>query len=85
MILKRILSGVAVAAVVAVVTPAMAAPKAATSKAPVAVFASQASVDAVGRKVAAWQLAHMDNFDYVPVNAFRKDTAAPRDWIQAAV
>jgi unsaturated rhamnogalacturonyl hydrolase len=26
----------------------------------------------------------MDNFDYVPVNAFRKDTEAPRDWIQAA-
>jgi rhamnogalacturonyl hydrolase YesR len=84
MILKRILSGVAVATIVAGVTPAVAAPKAPTQKAPVVAFASQASVDAVGRKVAAWQLAHLDNFDYVPVNAFRKDTAAPRDWIQAA-
>jgi unsaturated rhamnogalacturonyl hydrolase len=38
----------------------------------------------IGAKVADWQLSHMDNFDYVPVNAFRSDTAAPRDWIQAA-
>lgn len=45
---------------------------------------SAASVDAAARKVAAWQLAHMDNFDYVPVTSFRKDTEAPRDWVQAA-
>jgi unsaturated rhamnogalacturonyl hydrolase len=43
-----------------------------------------AAVLATGAKVADWQLSHMDNFDYVPVNAFRRDTAAPRDWIQAA-
>ncbi|MDR7230085.1 rhamnogalacturonyl hydrolase YesR [Caulobacter sp. BE264] len=45
---------------------------------------SAASVDTAARKVAAWQLAHMDNFDYVPVTSFRKDTEAPRDWVQAA-
>lgn len=45
---------------------------------------SAASIDAAARKVAAWQLAHMDNFDYVPVTSFRKDTEAPRDWVQAA-
>ena len=39
---------------------------------------------AIGAKVADWQLSHLDNFDYVPVNAFRRDTAEPRDWIQAA-
>ncbi|MBO9708437.1 MAG: glycoside hydrolase family 88 protein [Caulobacter sp.] len=38
---------------------------------------------AEGVRVADWQLAHMDNFDYVPVSAFRKDTEARRDWIQA--
>ncbi len=45
---------------------------------------SDASASIVGAKVADWQLSHMDNFDYVPVTAFRRDTAAPRDWIQAA-
>lgn len=45
---------------------------------------SPVSVDATARRVAAWQLAHMDNFDYVPVTSFRKDTEAPRDWVQAA-
>lgn len=48
------------------------------------VSVSAASVDATARRVAAWQLAHMDNFDYVPVTSFRKDTEAPRDWVQAA-
>lgn len=38
----------------------------------------------VGSQVADWQLSHMSNFDYVPENAFRRDTEAPRDWIQAA-
>jgi len=39
---------------------------------------------AVGVKVADWQLHHLDNFDYIPANEFRRDTAAPRDWVQAA-
>jgi rhamnogalacturonyl hydrolase YesR len=39
---------------------------------------------AVGTKVADWQLSHMDNFDYVPLTAFRRDTEARRDWVQAA-
>ena len=45
---------------------------------------TDASVLAVGARVADWQLSHMDNFDYVPDAAFRHDTRAPRDWIQAA-
>jgi rhamnogalacturonyl hydrolase YesR len=51
---------------------------------PASARASATAVDAAARKVAAWQLAHMDNFDYVPVTSFRKDTEAPRDWVQAA-
>ena len=43
-----------------------------------------AAVLAVGARVADWQLSHMDDFKYVPDPAFRHDTAAPRDWIQAA-
>ncbi|MET0535566.1 MAG: glycoside hydrolase family 88 protein [Steroidobacter sp.] len=38
----------------------------------------------IGSQVAEWQLSHMSNFDYVPESAFRRDTEAPRDWIQAA-
>jgi unsaturated rhamnogalacturonyl hydrolase len=38
----------------------------------------------VGSKVADWQLAHMDNFDYVPLEAHRQDSQSPRDWVQAA-
>lgn len=34
------------------------------------------------RRVADWQLAHMDGFDYVAT--FRNQAADPRDWIQAA-
>jgi len=45
---------------------------------------ANAAVLAAGAHVADWQLAHMDNFDYVPVSQFRRDTEAPRDWIQAA-
>jgi unsaturated rhamnogalacturonyl hydrolase len=43
-----------------------------------------ASVLAVGGRVADWQLSHMDNFDYVPVSAHRHDAESPRDWVQAA-
>src|SRR6478752_10070012 len=52
---------------------------AATAKAP-----ANAAVLAAGARVADWQLAHMDNFDYIPASQFRRDTEAPRDWIQAA-
>jgi unsaturated rhamnogalacturonyl hydrolase len=45
---------------------------------------ASASTIAVGRRVADWQLAHMDNFDYVSTEAHRHDTQSPRDWIQAA-
>src|SRR6266404_5831394 len=38
----------------------------------------------VGRKVADWQLSHIDNFDYIPAGAHRLDTEGRRDWIQAA-
>jgi unsaturated rhamnogalacturonyl hydrolase len=79
MTLKTLLKA---AAAVAILTGAAAPATAAQKPATVSVPAS--SVDAAGRKVAAWQLGHMDNFDYVPVSAFRKDTEAPRDWIQAA-
>jgi unsaturated rhamnogalacturonyl hydrolase len=43
-----------------------------------------ASALTVGTRVADWQLAHMDNFDYVPDSAHRRETESPRDWIQAA-
>ncbi len=39
---------------------------------------------AVGERVADWQLSHLDNFDYIPASQFRRDSAAPRNWIQAA-
>jgi rhamnogalacturonyl hydrolase YesR len=42
------------------------------------------SVLAAGRKVADWQLSHMDNFDYIPADSHRLDTEGRRDWIQAA-
>jgi len=45
---------------------------------------TDAAVLAIGARVADWQLSHMDDFGYVPNPAFRHDTAAPRDWIQAA-
>jgi len=43
-----------------------------------------AEVLAIGAKVADWQLRHLDNFDYIPAKEFRRETAAPRDWVQAA-
>ena len=36
----------------------------------------------LGRKVAAWQLAHMDRFDYVHAHP---KTADPRGWVQGAL
>ncbi|HEY6927905.1 MAG TPA: glycoside hydrolase family 88 protein [Steroidobacteraceae bacterium] len=53
-----------------------------TSLAPAS--SSHARILAIGAKVADWQLAHLGNFDYIPENQFRRDTAAPRDWVQAA-
>jgi unsaturated rhamnogalacturonyl hydrolase len=38
----------------------------------------------LGAKVADWQLSHLSRFDYVPESAFRHDTEATRNWIQAA-
>lgn len=43
-------------------------------------MAAQAS--ALGRKVAAWQLAHMDNFDYTHGH---RATPDPRGWVQGAL
>ena len=36
----------------------------------------------LGRRVADWQLAHMDSFDYTH---FHRYTADPRGWIQGAL
>ena len=38
----------------------------------------------LGAHVADWQLDHMSRFDYVPLEAHRRDTESPRDWVQAA-
>lgn len=74
-----LLAGAALAAPMSACATPPARAKAASTKA-----VADKAVLAQGARVADWQLAHMDNFDYVPVTAFRKDTAAPRDWIQAA-
>jgi len=58
--------------VLAASRPAVARPVAAAKVAPELALAG---------KVANWQLAHMDSFDYV--TSFRRDTEAPRDWVQA--
>ena len=42
------------------------------------------SVLVAGRKVADWQLSHMDTYDYIPAGRHRVDTEGRRDWIQAA-
>lgn len=39
---------------------------------------------ALGAHVADWQLAHMTRFDYITLEAHRRDTESPRDWVQAA-
>src|SRR5258708_1543547 len=46
--------------------------------------APEASALATGARVADWQLSHLDHFDYIPPTAFRRDTEARRDWIEAA-
>ena len=71
------------AAIAGALMSGAAAPALAAQR-PAVVGVPASAVDAAGRKVAAWQLAHMDKFDYVPVTSFRKDTEAPRDWVQAA-
>jgi len=52
-------------------------PQVQTAAAPVATQAVQ-----MGRRVAAWQLAHMDRFDYVHPHP---KTADPRGWVQGAL
>ena len=78
MMLRRLLG--ALLATAAVLGPLQAC--AATPAKPV--VAAQPSALVEGARVADWQLSHMDNFDYVPASQFRRDTEAPRDWIQAA-
>jgi unsaturated rhamnogalacturonyl hydrolase len=41
------------------------------------------SAQNVGARAAAWQLSHMDNFDYIPLS-HREKTASPRWWMQGA-
>jgi unsaturated rhamnogalacturonyl hydrolase len=48
---------------------------------PVAAAKRSAPELVLAGRVADWQLAHMDSFDYV--TTFRRDTEAPRDWVQA--
>jgi rhamnogalacturonyl hydrolase YesR len=43
---------------------------------------SSPDAETIGNKVADWQLAHMDRFDYV--RTFRDQTEEPASWIQAA-
>ena len=43
---------------------------------------ADASVLAIGGRVADWQLSHLSHFDYV--STFRRDTEATRGWVQAA-
>jgi unsaturated rhamnogalacturonyl hydrolase len=62
----------------------IAAGVAAAVLSPLEVRAGDPSVLAIGSRVADWQLAHMDRFDYVPAAAFRADTDATRGWVQAA-
>lgn len=38
----------------------------------------------VGARVADWQLNHMGQFNYVALEADRRDTESPRGWVQAA-
>jgi rhamnogalacturonyl hydrolase YesR len=53
-------------------------------KPPTPAAASPAATQAValGRQVAAWQLAHLDRFDYVHAHP---KTADPRGWVQGAL
>lgn len=44
---------------------------------------SESQALALAGRVADWQLAHMDDFTYIPASQFRDHAAAPRDWIQA--
>ena len=45
---------------------------------------TDAAALAIGARVADWQLSRMDHFEYVRDPASRPETAAPRDWVQAA-
>lgn len=78
MMLRRLLG--TLLATVAVMGPLGAC--AATPPKPAATALAPALAE--GARVADWQLSHMDNFDYIPASQFRRDTEAPRDWVQAA-
>ncbi|AWB66153.1 family 88 glycosyl hydrolase [Saccharobesus litoralis] len=43
---------------------------------------TQVAAHDIGQRVAQWQLAHLDNFDYL-AERYRIGTAEPRNWIQA--
>src|SRR5688572_23124065 len=60
-----------------VVTTAVAGPKPASGQTAMPVQALT-----LGRKVAAWQLSHMDNFDYTHGH---RATPDPRGWVQGAL
>ena len=57
--------------------------RAAAEGTPKKAMASSAALN-IGARVANWQLNHLRRFDYVPESAYRHDTEATRDWIQAA-
>jgi len=71
-------------AILSAATTLVPAASAASSSCKAEAAVDETSVLAIGEKVADWQLSHLGNFDYVPDSAFRSQTAAPRDWIQAA-
>jgi len=84
---RRLTGALLAAAALLGALPACAATPAAKPAAKSATSVStrpDAAVLAAAAPVADWQLSHMDRFDYIPASSFRRDTEAPRDWIQAA-
>ena len=75
----RLSSAVGLSVVLMMSGSALARPPATPS--PSTVVNRTAPVLVLASKVADWQLAHMDSFDYV--GSFKHHTEAPRDWIQA--
>lgn len=83
--MKRSLSrlgAVAIAALLAGSAACATTPRAAPISNIVGDSTPGASILAVGRRVADWQLAHMTDFSYVAT--FKASTEDPTDWIQAA-
>jgi rhamnogalacturonyl hydrolase YesR len=75
LIIALSLSALALTSGVATAAPAQPKPAAARTA-----MATQAST--LGREVAAWQLSHMDNFDYTHGH---RATPDPRGWVQGAL